>query len=120
MQANISTTPASEDVEHAEALDQAAGEEGRPVHAQHMPLQDEGGVAEGQAADVHRQGRRRHQQVHGAVAQRGGQHGDDEGRLARDFGQRPARALLPRIAISGTRRRLAISRATTAKTESEA
>jgi hypothetical protein len=97
MQTNISTTPASEDLEHADALDQAAGEEGWSVHAQHMPLQDEGGVAEGQAADVHRQRRGRHQQVHGAVAQRGGQHGDDEGRLAGDLGQRPARALLPGI-----------------------
>ena len=52
----------------------------------------------GMLAEVHRDRRRRHQQVHEAVADGAGEHGDDEHGLAHDDRQRPplARALLQR------------------------
>ena len=46
----------------------------------------------GMRALLHRDRRRRHQQVHHAVAERAGDDGDDEHRLARDLAQRPAGA----------------------------
>ncbi len=63
-----------------------------------MPFDDERRRAERMAAEAHRDRRRRHQQVHQAVAQRAGEDGDDECRLAHDPRERAssARAFLVR------------------------
>jgi hypothetical protein len=51
------------DRQHAEALDELPGEEARREHADDVPLQHQRRVGEGQAALVHRDRRRGHQQV---------------------------------------------------------
>jgi hypothetical protein len=73
----------------AEAPDQAAGEEARHEHAQHMPLEHQRRAVEGVVALLHGDRRGRHQQVHHAVAQRRRRHRDDEHRLPCDLAQRP-------------------------------
>ena len=74
--------------EDAEPGDERAGEEGRHEHAEHVPLDDEGGVADTVMVGDHGQRRRRHREDHHAVADRGAGERDDEGRLAHDLGER--------------------------------
>ena len=88
-----------DDPEHAEPHDQAAGDEARRVHAEHMPLDAERGVRDRMAAADHGDRRRGHHQVHDDVADDAAGDRGDEQRLPRDLRQRPAgilRAFLAR------------------------
>ena len=75
----------------AEARDQPAGEEARPEHRQHMPLDAERGIADRMAAADHGERGRRHDEAHQPIGdERGGDRGD-EFRLAHDLGQAAGR-----------------------------
>ena len=80
--------------DEAKAPDQRAGKERRCEHADDVPLEDECRIAKRVLAHVHGDRRRRHEQVHDAVAAGSGKHGDDEGGLAGDFAQRAASCVL--------------------------
>ena len=73
----------------AEAGDQRAREEARPVHRHDVPLNAEIGIADGEAAHLHGERRRGHHQIHHGVSDDAAQGGGDEARLPRDLKQRP-------------------------------
>jgi hypothetical protein len=74
---------------NTKAFDQVAREEARGKHADHMPLQHQGGIVKRHAAHLHGQRGGRHQQVHHAIAQRLHPRRHDEHRLSHDDAQRP-------------------------------
>ena len=76
-------------VEHTEALDQRAGEKSGGEHADDVPFDNERGGGERMAANLHRDGRRGHQQIHQSIAEPSGQRCDDEHRLTHDGRQWP-------------------------------
>src|SRR3546814_11082846 len=57
-----------QDVDHAEARDQPAGDEARRIHAEDMPLDDEGRVVEVMAVTDHRDRGGCHHEHHRAPA----------------------------------------------------
>ena len=79
-----------DDPRRAEARDQRAGEEARPVHRHDVPLNAEIGIADAEAAHLHGQRRRGHHQVHHRIGDDAAQRGGDEARLPHDLEQRPA------------------------------
>ena len=79
-----------DDARRAEARDQRAREEARPVHRHDVPLNAEIGIADGQAAHLHGERRRGHHQIHHGIGDHPAQRRRDEARLPRDLEQRPA------------------------------
>ena len=67
------------------AGDQRAGDEARPEHREHVPLDAERRIVLAEAAGNHGERRRRHHQRHQAVGADAAEHGDDEARLAGDL-----------------------------------
>ena len=72
-----------------EAQDQRAGEEARRIHADHMPLDAERGLADRMIAHHHGKRRRGHQQIHHRIARKPAGRRYDEARLAHDLAERP-------------------------------
>jgi hypothetical protein len=88
-QTNIRTEPVSSTFS-THSPDQAADEERRSEHADHVPLQHERrGGKRMVAAEIHGERRGAHEQVHHAVAHGRRQHRHHHGRLAQDHPQRP-------------------------------
>ena len=79
--------PDQQDSGDPESGDQMSGEKARHIHAERVPLDNESGVGESEAAAEHGDRRRCHDRRHDPIADHPGGNGDDKDRLGGDFDQ---------------------------------